>query len=72
MPKLRLTKSAIDGLKPSKQDQVYWDTALTGFGIKVTPKGRKVFIALYRVRGGTSRLRKYTINSRERLTAALS
>ena len=68
MPKLRLTKSAIDGLKPSKRDQVYWDTALTGFGIKVTPKGRKVFIALYRVRGGTSRLRKYTIGPYGRIT----
>jgi len=34
----------------------------------VTPKCRKVFIALYRVRGGTSRLRKYTIGPYGKLT----
>ena len=36
-------------------------TETPGFGVKVTPAGRKVFIVLYRVLGGQSRLRKYTI-----------
>jgi Helicase associated domain len=36
-----------------------WDAALPGFGVKVTPKGRKVF--LVRLAGAGSRLRKYTI-----------
>jgi len=68
MPKIKLTKSAIDALKPALRDEVYWDAALSGFGVKVTPKGRKVFIALYRIRGGRSRLRKYTIGPYGKLT----
>src|SRR3954465_12557984 len=68
MPKIKLTKSAIDALQPSSRDEVYWDSVLPGFGVKVTPKGRKVFIALYRVRGGNSRLRKYTIGPYGKLT----
>lgn len=68
MPKIKLTKSTIDALEPTSKDEVYWDAALPGFGLKVTPKGRKVFIALYRVRGGTSRLRKYTIGPYGKLT----
>src|SRR3954463_13383881 len=47
---------------------VYWDETLPGFGLKVTPKGRKVFIVLYRVGGSGSRLRKYTIGSYGRVT----
>src|SRR3954454_12978399 len=68
MPTIKLTKSAIDALKPTSRDEVYWDAALSGFGVKVTPKGRKVFIALYRVHGGKSRLRKYTIGPYGKLT----
>ena len=68
MPKFKLTKGAIDALQPTSRDEVYWDAALPGFGVKVTPKGRKVFIALYRVRGGKSRLRKYTIGPYGKLT----
>ena len=34
---------------------------MPGFGVKVTPKGRKVFIVLYRTGGAGSKLRKYTI-----------
>ena len=39
-----------------------------GFGLKVTPKGRKVFIVLYRAGGSGSRLRKYTIGPYGRVT----
>jgi len=38
MPKIKLTKSAIDALKPTSRDEVYWDAGLPGFGVKVTPK----------------------------------
>src|SRR6201993_3499874 len=68
MPRIRLTKSAIDALPTSKSDVVYWDTGCPGFGVKVTPKGRKVFIVLYRTGGAGSKLRKYTIGPYGRVT----
>jgi hypothetical protein len=68
MPRIRLTKTAIDALPTSKSDVVYWDAGYPGFGVKVTPKGRKVFIVLYRTAGAGSKLRKYTIGSYGRVT----
>jgi integrase len=68
MPRIRLTKSAIDALPTSKSDVVYWDAGYPGFGVKVTPKGRKVFIVLYRTGGAGSKLRKYTIGPYGRMT----
>jgi hypothetical protein len=68
MPRIKLTKSAIDALSATKSDVVYWDAAFRGFGVKVTPKGRKVFIVLYRTGGAGSKLRKYTIGPYGRVT----
>jgi integrase len=68
MPRVKLTKSAIDALPTPKSDVVYWDTSLPGFGVKVTPKGRKVFVVLYRTGGAGSKLRKYTIGPYGRVT----
>ena len=50
MPRIKLTKSAIDAIPMPSSDVVYWDAGCPGFGVKVTPKGRKVFIVLYRTR----------------------
>jgi hypothetical protein len=68
MPRVKLTKSAIDALPTPENEIVYWDSACPGFGVKVTPKGRKVFIVLYRAGGAGSRLRKYTIGPHGRVT----
>src|SRR5246500_3538203 len=68
MPRIKLTKSAIDALPAAKSDVVYWDAGYPGFGVKVTPKGRKVFIVLYRAGGAGSKLRKYTIGPYGRVT----
>jgi integrase len=68
MPRIKLTKSAIDALPTPKSDVVYWDAAFPGFGVKVTPKGRKVFVVLYRTGGAGSKLRKYTIGPYGRVT----
>src|SRR6202030_1159659 len=44
------------------------DATPPGFGVKVTPRGRKVFLALYRTGGAGSKLRKYTIGPYGRVT----
>src|SRR5262245_14553434 len=68
MPRVKLTKSAIDELPTPAKDIVYWDSGCPGFGVKITPNGRKVFIVLYRTGGAGSRLRKYTIGPYGRVT----
>src|SRR5712671_4842174 len=68
MPRIKLTKSAIDAIPTPASDMVYWDAACPGFGVKVTPKGRKVFVVLYRTGGAGSKLRKYTIGPYGRVT----
>lgn len=72
MPRIRLTKSAIDDLPVLAKDTLYWDAGLPGFGVKVTPKGRKVFLVMYRVAGAGSRLRKYTIGPHGRVTLPMA
>ena len=54
MPNLKsqkLTKSLIEELKPKQKDYFVWDSELRGFGVKVTPTGRKIFVAQYRIAG---------------------
>jgi integrase len=68
MPRVKLTKTAIDSLPIPPKDVVYWDAHCPGFGVKVTPRGRKVFVVLYRTAGAGSRLRKYTIGTYGRVT----
>ena len=68
MPRIKLSKSTIDALPIPKADTAYWDAANPGFGVKVTPKGRKVFVVLYRTGGAGSKLRKYTIGPYGRVT----
>ncbi|MGO9629740.1 MAG: tyrosine-type recombinase/integrase, partial [Xanthobacteraceae bacterium] len=55
-----------------ENDTVYWDAGLPGFGVKVTPKGRKVFLVMYRLAGAGSRLRKYTIGPYGRITLPMA
>lgn len=68
MPRSRLSKTAIDAFPRPSAELVYWDETLPGFGVKVTPKGRKVFVVLYRTGGRGSQLRKYTIGPYGRVT----
>ena len=72
MPTIHMTKSAVDALKAASKDTVYWDAGLPGFGVKVTPRGRKVFVVLYRIGGAGSRLRKYTIGPYGRVTLQMA
>jgi integrase len=53
MPKI--TKSLIDNLKPQLMEQWVWDSEVQGFGVRCTPKGRKVYVARYRNSTGQQR-----------------
>src|ERR1700674_5210936 len=68
MPRIKLIKSTIDSLRTPNSDVVYWDAGVPGFGVKITPQDRKVFIVLYRTGGAGSKLRKYTIGPYGRVT----
>ncbi|HYD67571.1 tyrosine-type recombinase/integrase [Azospirillum sp.] len=57
----RISKRVVDGTQPSERDVFVWDTEAKGFGLKVTPAGKKVYILQYRVGGGSSTPKRYTI-----------
>ncbi len=46
---------------PNGADAIWWDENLKGFGLKITPAGRNVFLVQYRPAGDRRNLRKYTI-----------
>ena len=47
----RITKRTVDALKPHERERVVWDDDLKGFGVRVHPSGRKVFIVKTRFGG---------------------
>ena len=61
----KFTKRAVDALKPNGGDTVYWDSELTGFGLRVRKSGRKNYVVQTRVAG---RLRWFTIGPHGPLT----
>ena len=64
MPKLKLTKSGVDKLpyytsspqQPKKNQELFWDTELIGFGLRVTETS-KTYIVEKRVNRRTVRAR---------------
>ena len=66
MPAQRLTKRIVDSTLPGAKDVYVWDSDLKGFGLKVTPKGRKVYIAQYRI---GKRSRRITVGVHGTVTA---
>lgn len=55
MPKLKLTKRVVEAVTPASRDIILWDTDLTGFGCKITPKGKRIYFCYYRTRAGQQR-----------------
>ncbi len=56
--KAKITKRLVDAARSNKRDTFIWDSAITGFGLKVTPAGNRIYVIQYRIPG---RLRRYTI-----------
>lgn len=52
---MKLTKSKVDAVRPTGGERLYWDDELKGFGLRVSPKGRKTFFVQYRSGGRTRR-----------------
>ena len=57
----RISKRTVDAAKPAAIDTYVWDDELSGFGLKVTPAGRKVYLIQYRLGGRKGRTRRVTI-----------
>ena len=56
MPKL--VERVVNSIEPDPtKEQFVWDNELKGFGLRVSPKGRKTFFLQYRVDGRTRRIK---------------
>lgn len=72
MPTGKITKSAVDAVKPGRGDVFLWDagdSSTKGFGLKVTPTGGRVYIYQYRLGGRGAKTRRYTIGKHGQFTA---
>lgn len=69
----KISKRTVDALCPGERDIYLWDggyrDALSGFGVKVTPAGRKVYLIQYRLGGRNGRTRRVTIGTHGNTTA---
>jgi len=61
----KLTKRTVDAAERGEKVRVIWDEELRGFGLRIYPKGRKVFIVKCRIKG---RQRFITIGKHDPLT----
>ncbi len=63
-----ITKRFVDAAKARSADSYLWDDKLTGFGLKVTPAGRKVYLVQYQLGGRKGRTRRVTIGQHGQVT----
>ena len=72
MANVSITKRAVDAAKPASAEFVLWDDQISGFGLKVTPAGSKVYIYRYRIarpgKAAQTAPTKYTIGNHGNLT----
>nr|WP_255568132.1 site-specific integrase [Brevundimonas sp. PAMC22021] len=52
----RLTKRVVEALAPRDERYVVWDSDLKGFGVRISPQGRRTYLARFRTHGGSDRL----------------
>lgn len=51
----KLTKRYVERIANPTQETILWDDELAGFGVRVYPSGRKVFVVQYKLHGRTRR-----------------
>jgi integrase len=61
MASAKITKRAVDSVRPGARDSYLWDEELKGFGLKITPAGAKTYLVQYRLGGRAGRVRRVTI-----------
>lgn len=54
----KLTRRLVEGAQPARREVFLWDAEVTGFGLKLSPSGRRVYVLQYRFEGIS---RRYTI-----------
>jgi integrase len=64
----KISKKSVDAMRPGPSDQFLWDTEIKGFGLKVTPAGKKVYILQYRSGGRERPTQRVTIGNHGNLT----
>jgi integrase len=62
----RLSKRSVEAVPPGPRDLFLWDSEVRGFGVKVTPKGARIYVLQYSRR---NRDRRVTIGRHGDLTA---
>ncbi len=68
MPTVRLTKQFVANAKPRAAGRIeHWDTHTSGLGLRVTEKGAKSWVVMYRVNG---RQRRLTLGPYPRISLA--
>ncbi|MEM6499965.1 MAG: tyrosine-type recombinase/integrase [Pseudomonadota bacterium] len=65
----KITKRSVDAATPVNKEFFLWDDELKGFGLRVYPSGRKMYLAQFRVGG---RLRRVNIGQHGALTPTIA
>ncbi|MDH4746212.1 site-specific integrase [Sphingomonas sp. CBMAI 2297] len=65
----KITKRSVDAAAPADKEFFLWDEELKGFGLRVYPSGRKMYLAQFRASG---RLRRVNIGLHGALTPDLA
>jgi integrase len=67
----KLTDLSVERIKPPCEGRVeIWDAMLPGFGLRVTDKGKKSWVVMYRLGGRGARKQRLTLGSYPRLSLA--
>ena len=53
---MKITKRSVDALALQIGEAFLWDSELKGFGVRVSPRGKKTFVLQYRAGGRTRRM----------------
>lgn len=72
MATAKITKRLVDATAPGSAEIFLWDTELKGFGLRVSPGGRKVFVCQYRLGGRGSKSRRETVGPFGPLTVEMA